>query len=102
MKHFPTTSYSVFINGTEEYEDLDTIAFHGKCVFFFKCYEYWGGKNGKDYISKEYDSPTWGQAYLEAMKSQQVTLDFHHGFFEGLRKIDEVKGVSVLSMEMGS
>jgi hypothetical protein len=101
MKHFPQMAYSVMRG--DEYVSLDEVAYTGPCILhapldWFFC----GGADAKEYFSRVYDSPTWGQVLLEAIKAQQSTLDFHHSFLEDVRKTDANGEIAILRFVIGS
>lgn len=92
-------SYSVFKD--DEYEPLDAIAHDGQCVIFAPANEFFGGPESMHYVSKVYDSPTWGQVFLESMKAQEVTNDYQHTFLEGVTPCKE-SGLTILRLRLGS
>lgn len=100
MKHFPTMCYSV-ING-DDYVNLDNVAFSGPCYLTSKETEFFGGSESKMYFSELLECPTWGQVFIESMKAQQNTLDFHHCYLEGLRKVGYQDGITILAFQLGS
>lgn len=100
MKHFPTMAYSVF-NG-KDYAPLDSIAFNGLCILRSETPEFFCSEESKPYFSNVMDSPTWGQVFLESMKAQQATLDFHHCYLEGLKPVKTEDGIAILSFVLGS
>lgn len=84
MKYQPQMQYSAFDDAKhEELIPLDTVCHPGFCIFLCKAEGVWGAQ-GVDYLSKVYKSPTYADAFIEALKGQQFTLDFHHTFFEGV------------------
>lgn len=99
MRKFSTMSYSVFKG--EEYESLDTIAHDGPCVIFAPANKFFGGPESRAYVSKVYDSPTWGQVFLESMKAQEVTNDYQHTFLEGVTPCKN-SGLTILRLNLGS
>ena len=101
MKHFPQMAYSVMRG--DEYVSLDEIAYSGHCVLHWPLDDFFsGGDDAKEYLSRIYDSPTWGQVLLEAIKAQQSTLDFHHSFLEDVRKTDANGEIAILRFVIGS
>jgi len=100
MKHFSTMAYSVMKG--DEYVSLDDVAFSGPCFLTCKENDFFGGKDSKMYFSALLDTPTWGEVFIESMKAQQNTLDFHHSYLEGLRKVGYQDGVTILAFQLGS
>jgi hypothetical protein len=93
-------AYSVFDG--EEYKSLDSIAFNGKCVFYGKDNKFFGSEESVSYLSDVFESPTWGQAFIESMKAQQYTLDFHHCYLEDIRISGYQGDITILSFVLGS
>ena len=85
-----------------EYVSLDDVAFSGPCFLTCKENDFFGGKDSKMYFSALLDTPTWGEVFIESMKAQQNTLDFHHSYIEGLRKVGYQDGVTILAFQLGS
>ena len=86
MKHYPQFNYSVITDAKKpEYIDFDIVALEGPCKVIAERDEFYGGKKSKPYEGKLLINPTWGQLFIEAMKQQQKTLNFHHIFLEGGR-----------------
>ena len=108
MKHFPQMVYSIMKHdGTENLIGLDIVAFEGPCKVIADCDDYWGGKKSKPYEGELIVNPTWGQLFIEAMKQQQQTLDFHHSYFEGAEITATVKNggltmVQFIRLHLGS
>jgi hypothetical protein len=101
MKHFPTMAYSVFIEN-DEYAPLNSIAFKGKCRLVGKACDFFGGSESASYLSDVFESPNWGQVFIESMKAQQFTLNFHHCYLEGLNVVSVDGDVTFLSFSLGS
>jgi hypothetical protein len=101
MKHFPTMAYSVFIEN-DQYAPLDSIAFKGKCYFIIEANKFFGGDDSESYVSDVFESPNWGQVFIESMKAQQFTLNFHHCYLEGLNVVSVYGDVTFLSFSLGS
>ena len=109
MKHFPQMQYSVFTDSkTEKYYDFDIVALEGPCKVIADADQFYGGKKSKAYEGELLVNPTWGQLFIEAMKQQQNTLDFHHSFLEGGRIVGTVKNdngetiVQFINLSLGS
>jgi hypothetical protein len=109
MKHYPQMSYSVTTDHkTPQYLDFDIVACDGPCKVIAERDEFYGGKKSKPYEGKLLVNPTWGQLFIEAMKQQQKTLDFHHSFLEGGRIVGTVKNengetiVQFINLGLGS
>lgn len=78
-------NYSVLNADNKTYMDFDNVAFEGACSVIAESDDFYGGKKSKPYVGQIIVNPTWGQLFIEAMKQQQQTLDFHHSFLEGFR-----------------
>jgi hypothetical protein len=95
-------AYSVFIEN-DEYAALDSIAFKGKCCFIIEANKFFGGNESASYVSDVFESPNWGQVFIESMKAQQSTLNFHHCYLEGLNVVSQHdSGITFLSFSLGS
>ena len=51
--------------------------------------DFFGGENGRTYISKKLYKPTYLDILIEANKSIKITGDYHHRFLEGLNPISK-------------
>jgi hypothetical protein len=91
MKKYPQMNYSVWNADGKTYADFDNVAFEGPCKVIFDKVEFYGGKKSKPYEGELIVNPTWGQLFIQAMKQQQNTLDFHHVFLEGAEITATVK-----------
>jgi hypothetical protein len=109
MKHFPRMNYSVMTGSkNDQYIDFDIVALEGPCKVIAERDEFYGGKKSKPYEGALLVNPTWGQLFIEAMKQQQKTLNFHHIFLEGGRIVGTVKNengetiVQFINLSLGS
>jgi hypothetical protein len=109
MKHYPQMSYSVTTDHKiTQYIDFDIVACEGPCKVIADADQFYGGKKSKAYEGELLVNPTWGQLFIEAMKQQQNTLDFHHSFLEGGRIVGTVKNdngetiVQFINLSLGS
>jgi len=108
MKHFPRMNYSVMTGSkNDQYLDFDIVAIDGPCKVIAEKDEFYGGKKSKAYEGALLVNPTWGQLFIEAMKQQQNTLDFHHSFLEGAEISATVKNggltvVQFIHLHLGS
>ena len=103
--------YSVFqdterreADGLPPIVPFDTIAFEGECIVYVEKDSFWGGNDSRDYFSPVLFCPTWGELFKIADESMKTTGDFHHCFFEGYRKSDNlaVKHIPIIYFLMGS
>lgn len=107
MKHYPQMNYSVLNADGKTYAEFDNVAFEGPCKVICDKTEFYGGKKSKPYEGELIVNPTWGQLFIEAMKQQQQTLDFHHSFLEGAEVTATVKNggltmVQFIRLHLGS
>jgi hypothetical protein len=107
MKHYPIMNYSVWNANGKTYLEFDNVAFEGPCKVIADKTEFYGGKKSKAYEGALIVNPTWGQLFIEAMKQQQKTLDFHHSFLEGAEISATVKNgglvmVQFIHLHLGS
>jgi hypothetical protein len=115
LKDDPTqknrVAYSAYKNDETDnpIDNLDEVAFEGKCVLFQDHDNFFG--SGRSYISEELENPTWLQVSVEANKMIEVTGDDHHIYLESIYKVSseyssdapEVEDdVTILKFSMGS
>jgi hypothetical protein len=81
-------------------DNLDDVAVAGRCIFMQKHNPFFG--KGKDFVSAEFNSPTWLQLCAVANDMILVTGDQHHVFLEGVTVLREENGIKVVEFEMGS
>lgn len=107
--------YSVCKTGTKKvtkyWPDGDTyeetsqaeVAFEGKCRVVALADDFFGGDDSRKYRGPVIENPTWRKLFGEAKRSQKVTRDYHHDFFEGavVAKVD-ANGVKVIRLLLGS
>jgi hypothetical protein len=58
--------------------------------------------DSESYVSDVFESLNWGQVFIESMKAQQFTLNFHHCYLEGLNIVSVHGDVTILSFSLGS
>lgn len=60
----------------------NAVAHEGKARVHVEANDYFGGEDSQSYLSRVLVNPTWGTLFKHAKKSQDVTKDYHHNFFE--------------------
>lgn len=82
-------------------DDIDDIAFEGKCIIYEKSSHLFG--NGEGFMSDILINPTNRQLMYIADKLIEKTEDYHHTFYEGLHIIKEIsKDIYEAELMLGS
>jgi hypothetical protein len=92
--------YSAWPGGDGPVDNLDEVAFEGRCRFVTEHDPFWGP--GRSYKSDVLDSPTWLQVAVLANAMISTTGDKHHCFLEDVSVVGRDRDVAMLSFAMGS
>lgn len=72
-------SHGCYLNDDD---DIDKIAFKGKCIIYHKGEDFFG--NGKGFMSNILINPTNRELLYIADEIIEKTEDYHHVFYEGI------------------
>jgi hypothetical protein len=95
-----TPEYGEHCSFYDTKNEIDTIAFNGRCFIYQKKDDFFSEKG---YISKILTNPTYRDLVKIADELIETTGDYHHRFFEGIRIDKEVSsGLFQIEIYLGS